>query len=97
MPLDALALCASASSGKNSGQRGNRGQNQSGQGQSGGQGMQGGGGGGMGLMMPSVVTATDRFVFVLRGNTLYQYDINGLLLLAQAQSPATGGTSTPRF
>lgn len=46
--------------------------------------------GGMGMMTP-VVTATDRCVFVLRGGTLYQFDVNGLRLLAQTQLPAGQG------
>jgi hypothetical protein len=46
----------------------------------------------MGMMMaPAVVTATDRYVFVLRGNTLFQFDVNGLRLLAQTQLPGGGG------
>lgn len=48
----------------------------------GGMGMMGGFGGGA-----ATVTATDRYVYVLRGNTLYQFDVNGLKLIAQAQIP----------
>lgn len=36
---------------------------------------------------PPAMTATDRHVYVLRGNTLYQFDVNGLKLVGQAQLP----------
>jgi hypothetical protein len=49
---------------------------------------------GMGTMYPgAVVTATDRYVFVLRGDTLYKFDAGNLRLLAQAQVPASGMNS----
>lgn len=41
----------------------------------------------------AVVTATDRFVFVLRGDTLYKFDASNLRLLAQTQLPM-GGTGS---
>ena len=68
-----------------------------GQGQPGGGGFGQGGGGGFGGGMrfggggAPVITATERFVYVLRGNTLYQFDANGLRLLAQADLPAMAG------
>ena len=63
----------------------------------GGQGGPGGGfgggqGGGMmrGMMgggMQPVVTATERYVYVLRGDTLFQYSAEGLKLVAKATLP----------
>ena len=37
-----------------------------------------------------VMTANERFLFVLRGNTLYKLDVNNLTVLAQTQLPAGG-------
>ena len=58
----------------------------------GGGGFPGGQGGGMmrGMMgggMQPVVTATERYVYVLRGDTLYQYSAEGLKLIAKATLP----------
>ena len=57
----------------------------------GGQGGPGGGGGMMrGMMgggMQPVVTATERYVYVLRGDTLFQYSAEGLKLVAKATLP----------
>ncbi len=55
-------------------------------------GGQGGPGGGMmrGMMgggMQPVVTATERYVYVLRGDTLFQYSAEGLKLIAKATLP----------
>ena len=55
-------------------------------------GGQGGPGGGMmrGMMgggMQPVVTATERYVYVLRGDTLFQYSAEGLKLVAKATLP----------
>lgn len=55
-------------------------------------GGQGGFGGGMmrGMMgggMQPVVTATERYVYVLRGDTLFQYSAEGLKLIAKATLP----------
>ena len=55
-------------------------------------GGQGGPGGGMmrGMMgggMQPVVTATERYVYVLRGDTLLQYSAEGLKLIAKATLP----------
>lgn len=55
-------------------------------------GGQGGLGGGMmrGMMgggMQPVVTATERYVYVLRGDTLFQYSAEGLKLIAKATLP----------
>ena len=43
-------------------------------------GMMGGGGG-------ASIAATDKYVYVVRGNTLYQYAVEGLKLLAKAELP----------
>lgn len=43
-------------------------------------GMMGGGGG-------ASIAATDKYVYILRGNTLYQYSVEGLKLLAKAELP----------
>ena len=43
--------------------------------------MMGGGGGG------ASIAATDKYVYILRGNTLYQYSVEGLKLLAKAELP----------
>lgn len=46
----------------------------------------------------TVITANDRFVFVLRGSTLYKMDVADLRLLAQTQLPppgAPGGMNAP--
>jgi hypothetical protein len=53
-----------------------------------------GGGGG------ASIAATDRYVYVLRGNTLYQFSVDGLKMLAkaelpQAQRPGGGGFPPP--
>ncbi len=56
----------------------------------GGQGGFGGGGmmrGMMGGGMQPVVTATERYVYVLRGDTLFQYSAEGLKLIAKATLP----------
>ena len=56
----------------------------------GGQGGPGGGFGGgmrMGGGAQPVVTATDKYVYVLRGETLFQYAAEGLKLVAKAQLP----------
>ena len=58
----------------------------------GGGGFPGGQGGGMmrGMMgggMQPVVTATERYVYVLRGDTLFQYSAEGLKLVAKATLP----------
>ena len=60
----------------------------------GGQGGLGGGGFGGGMMrgmmgggMQPVVTATERYVYVLRGDTLFQYSAEGLKLVAKATLP----------
>ena len=55
----------------------------------GGQGGQGGGmmRGMMGGGMQPVVTATERYVYVLRGDTLFQYSAEGLKLVAKATLP----------
>jgi hypothetical protein len=60
----------------------------------GGQGGPGGGGFGGGMMrgmmgggMQPVVTATERYVYVLRGDTLFQYSAEGLKLVAKATLP----------
>ena len=63
-----------------------------GQGGPGGGGFGGGQGGGMmrGMMgggMQPVVTATERYVYVLRGDTLFQYSAEGLKLVAKATLP----------
>lgn len=67
-----------------------------GQGQPGGPGFPGGPGvgpmRGFGMGAP-VMTATDRFVYVLRGNTLYQFSVDGLRLVNQAQLPPRRGES----
>ena len=57
-----------------------------GQGQGGGQGLRGGAG-------SASVAASDRYVYVLRGSTLYQYSADGLKLVAKAELPvdARGG------
>lgn len=47
----------------------------------GGMGMMGMGGGG------ATMTATDKYVYVLRGNTLYQFAAEGLKLLGKAELP----------
>ena len=44
-------------------------------------GMMGGGGGG------TSIAATDKYVYIVRGNTLYQYAVEGLKLLAKAELP----------
>lgn len=46
-----------------------------------GQGLRGGAG-------SSSVAASDRYVYVLRGSTLYQYSADGLKLVAKAELPA---------
>lgn len=51
-----------------------------GQGQ-GGQGLRGGAGN-------ASIAASDRYVYVLRGSTLYQYSADGLKLVAKAELPA---------
>lgn len=51
-----------------------------GQGQ-GGQGLRGGAGN-------ASVAASDRYVYVLRGSTLYQYSADGLKFVAKAELPA---------
>jgi hypothetical protein len=56
------------------------GQGQGGGGFPGGPMMGMGGGGGS-------LTATDRYVYVLRGNTLYQFSADGLQLKARAELP----------
>jgi hypothetical protein len=55
-----------------------------GQGQGGGQGLRGG-------AASASVAASDRFVYVLRGSTLYQYSAEGLKLVAKAELPAAEG------
>ena len=52
-----------------------------GQGQGGGQGLRGGAG-------SASVAASERYVYVLRGSTLYQYSADGLKLVAKAELPA---------
>lgn len=44
---------------------------------------------GMGMMGggPATVTATEKYVYVLRGDTLYQYSVDGLKLTAKATLP----------
>ena len=62
--------------------------------QPGGPGFGGGFGGGIprpGFGAAPVMTATERFVYVLRGNTLYQFDANGLRLVAQTELPLPAG------
>lgn len=64
-------------------------------GQGGPGGFPGGGPGGQGMrgpmmgMMgaPATMTATDRYVFILRGDTLYQYSTDGLKLVGKAELP----------
>ena len=51
------------------------------QGQGGGQGLRGGAG-------SASVAASERYVYVLRGSTLYQYSADGLKLVAKAELPA---------
>jgi hypothetical protein len=41
----------------------------------------------MGGGMQPVVTATERYVYVLRGDTLFQYSAEGLKLVAKATLP----------
>jgi hypothetical protein len=41
----------------------------------------------MGGGMQPVVTATERYVYVLRGDTLFQYSAEGLKLIAKATLP----------
>ena len=60
----------------------------------GGHGMHGPGMGGHGMgpgMMhmgpPAILEATDKYVYVLRGDTLFQYSADGLKLLARAELP----------
>ena len=60
----------------------------------GGPGMGGPGGpggmGGPGMMRmgpPPTLTATDKYVYVLRGETLYQFSADGLKLLAKSELP----------
>ena len=46
--------------------------------------------GGPGMMRmgpPPLMTATDRYVYVLRGDTLYQFSADGLRLLAKSELP----------
>ena len=52
-------------------------------------GGQGGGFPGMGMMGGGAATiaATDKYVYILRGNTLYQYSVEGLKLLAKTEIP----------
>lgn len=64
----------------------------------GGPGGQGGGfpgGGPMGMMRGpgggASLTATDKYVYVLQGNMLYQYSVDGLKLTAKVQLPQQQG------
>jgi len=71
-----------------------------GQGGPGGGGFPGGQGGGMmrGMMgggMQPVVTATERYVYVLRGDTLFQYSAEGLKLVAKATLPQDENRQRP--
>ena len=56
-----------------------------------GPGMGGPGGvAGPGMMRmgpPPILTATDKYVYVLRGETLYQFSADGLKLLAKSELP----------
>ena len=55
-----------------------------------GQGMAGPGGMGPGMMRmgpPPTMTATDKYVYVLRGDMLYQFSTDGLKLLAKSELP----------
>ena len=36
---------------------------------------------------PPILTATDKYVYVLRGETLYQFSADGLRLLAKSELP----------
>ena len=63
-----------------------------GQGPMGGPGMGApGGNAGPGMMRmgppPAALTATDKYVYVLRGETLYQFSADGLRLLAKSELP----------
>jgi hypothetical protein len=65
-----------------------------------GGGFGGGQGGGMmrGMMgggMQPVVTATERYVYVLRGDTLFQYSAEGLKLVAKATLPQDENRQRP--
>ena len=57
----------------------------------GGPGMGGPGGAGSPGMMrigpPPVITATEKYVYILRGETLYQFSADGLKLLAKSELP----------
>ena len=70
-----------------------------GQGGPGGGGFPGGQGGGMmrGMMggMQPVVTATERYVYVLRGDTLFQYSAEGLKLVAKTTLPQDENRQRP--
>ena len=61
----------------------------------GGQGGPGGFGGPMGMMRGpgggASLTATDKYVYVLQGNMLYQYSVDGLKLTAKVQLPQQQG------
>ena len=54
-----------------------------------GSGMSGHGMGPMCIMLgpPAILEATDKYVYVLRGDTLFQYSADGLKLLARAELP----------
>lgn len=56
-----------------------------------GGGFPGGGRFGGGMMMMPVMTATDKYVYILRGNTLYQFDAGSLTLVKQADLPRPAG------
>jgi hypothetical protein len=42
-----------------------------------------------------VITATDKYVYVLRGDTLFQFSADGLKLLARAELPRPEPRESP--
>jgi len=87
---------------RNDGPRGQAGQGPLGAAMPGGPGMMGRQGIGIGLrpQMPAVLTATSDYVYVLRGNMLYQFAVKGLTLqkkaiLPEARQPMPNGMARP--
>lgn len=45
----------------------------------------------MGALQPPAIVATDKFLFIVRGNTVFKLDINSLEILKQCELPMPEG------